>query len=181
MDGVADGGFHGFAHSFAESGVGVDGGFDVFPSGFESDGESEFGDHFGGIGADDMGAENFAVRFTDEDFDEAFAFADGAGFSASHEGEFSDFKFPSFFFGGPFGQADAGDLRMAVGATWENRDFFRFEVGDEHAFDRLKRFIASDMGEPWWPDDITGGKDSWDSGLVAIVGLEITAIGQPEF
>ena len=70
---------------------------------------------------------------------------------------------------------------MAVGAAWENGDFFRFEVGDEHAFDRLKRFIASDMGEPRWPDDIAGGEDSWDSGLVAVVGLEITAIGQPEF
>ena len=138
---------------------------------FHFDGESEFGDHFGGVGADDVGTEDFAVGFAEDDFHEAFAFADGKGFAAGHEGEFADFVFEAFFFGGAFGESDAGHLRFAVGAAREDGDFARGFAG-EHAFDGLDGFEAGDVGEPGGSDDVAGGVDAAERSFVFVVGLD---------
>ena len=123
MDGVAAGLLGGFVDGFAERGMRVDRGDEFFVGGFHLDGESELGDHFGGVGAKNVRAEDFAVGFAEEDFDKAFAFADGKRFAAGHEGEFSDFELEAFFFGGALGQADAGHLWFAVGAAGEDVHF----------------------------------------------------------
>ena len=51
MDGVAAGLFGGFVDGFAQRGVRVDRGDEFFMGGFHFDGESELGDHFGGVGS----------------------------------------------------------------------------------------------------------------------------------
>jgi len=171
MDGVAAGLFGGFVDGFTQSWVRVDGGNEFLVGGLHFDGESEFGDHFRGVGADDVGAEDFAVGFAEDDFHKAFAFADSERFAAGHEGEFADFVFQPLFLRGAFGHSDAGDLRLAVGATREDGDFARGFAG-EYAFDRLDGFEAGHVGEPRGPDDITRGVDAAQGGFVAIVGLD---------
>ena len=47
VDRVPGGDFGGFLHAFAQGRMGVDGGFDFVPGGFEGDGEAELGDHLG--------------------------------------------------------------------------------------------------------------------------------------
>ena len=111
------------------------------------------------------------MRFSEEDFDEAFAFTDGEGFTAGHEGEFADFEFEAFLLRGAFGQADAGYLRFAVGATGEDVHFaWRFT--GEHAFDRLDGLKAGHVGEPGGSDDVAGGVDAAQGGFVFVVRLD---------
>ena len=82
MDGVAGGDFDGFLDGFAQGGVGVDGGFNFLEGGLEVDGQAELGDHLGGVGADDVGAEDFAVGFTDDELHKTVGLADGGRTSA---------------------------------------------------------------------------------------------------
>ena len=125
MDGVAERLFGGLVHGLAERRVGVDGRNQFVVGGFHFDGQSKFGDHFGGVGAEDVRTEDLAVRFAEEDLDETFALANGKGFAAGQEGEFSDFVFEAFFLRGTFGQTDAGHLRLAVGAAGEDANLAR--------------------------------------------------------
>jgi len=57
--------------------MGVDGGFDFVPGGFEVHGEADFGDHLGAFAADDVRADDLTVRLAVEDLDEAFGLGGG--------------------------------------------------------------------------------------------------------
>ena len=138
---------------------------------FHLDGQAELGDHFGGVGTEDVGTEDFSVRFAENDFDEAFAFAHGEGFAAGHERKFADFVFEAFFFRRPFGQPDAGHLRFAVGAAREDIHF-AWGFAGEHTFYGLDGLEAGHVGEPRRPDDIAGGEDATHRSFVAVVGLD---------
>ena len=72
----------GFMHGFAQGRMRVDRRFDFLVRRFQRDGQAEFADHFRGFGADDVRAENFAVRFAEKDFHKAVNLADGAGLAA---------------------------------------------------------------------------------------------------
>ena len=133
-------------HGFAQGRMRVNRRFDFFVRRFERDGQAEFADHFRGFGADDVRAQNFAVRFAEKDFHKAVNLADGAGLAARRKRKFADLEFQSLFLRRAFGEADAGDLRLAIGATRKHGDFFR-RVIREHAFHRLNRFVAGDVRE----------------------------------
>ena len=59
--------------------MGVDGGFDFVPGGFEVHGEADLGDHLGAFAADDVGTDDFTVGFAIKNFDEAFGLGSGEG------------------------------------------------------------------------------------------------------
>ena len=166
-------GVGGFMDGLAQSGVRVDRRDDFLVGGLHGDREAELGDHLGGVGPDDMGTEDFAVLLADEELNESLALADGKGFAAGHEWEFADLEFEAFFLRGAFGEADTGDLRLAIGAAGEDGNFLGLGSG-EHSFDALDSFVAGDMCEPGWPNDVTGAVDAFDAGLVAVVGFEVT-------
>lgn len=172
MNRVALGGVGGLVDGFTEGRVGVNGARDLLVGRLHADGEAEFGDHLGGIRPDDMRAKDFAVFLAHDEFDEALAFAHGKGFAAGHEREFAHLEFDAFFLRCALGEADAGDLRLAVSAPWEEGDFFRRLAG-EHAFHALDGFVAGNMGEPRWSDDVSSGVDPFDAGFVAVVRLEV--------
>ena len=71
-------------------------------------------------GADDVRAEDLAVRLAEDDLHEAFGLADGAGLAAGHERELADLELEALFLRRALGEADAGDLRLAVGAAGED-------------------------------------------------------------
>lgn len=172
MDRVALGGVSSLVDGFTEGRVGVDGARDFLVGRLHADGEAEFGDHLGGIRPDDVCAEDFAVLLAHDEFDEALAFAHGESLAAGHEWEFAHLEFDALLLRGSLGKADAGHLGLAIGATREEGDFFRRLAG-EHAFHALDGFVAGDVGEPWWPDDVSGGIDPLDAGFVAVVGLDV--------
>ena len=53
-------------------------------------------------------------------------------------------------------------------------------AGKIESLDGLDGLVAGDVREPRGPDDVTRGVDSLDGGLVAVVGLDVAAIGESE-
>ena len=155
----------------------MDGGVDVVLGQLRSDGEAHLGDQFGGLVTDDVRSDDFAVWFPVDELHKAIGFSDRGSLAAGHEGEDSDLVFQAFFLGGAFCQADAGDLRMAVGAAGEGGDFFRLLAFVE-SFDALDRLVAGNVGEPRRPDDVAGGVNVLEAGLIVGVGRNVTAIRQ---
>ena len=82
-----------FVYCFAQCGVRVNRRFDLLKGSLEVDGQAKFGDQFGRFRADDMSAEDFAVWFANDQFDETFRFADSQGFSVGRKGKLADFIF----------------------------------------------------------------------------------------
>src|SRR5262249_39124384 len=140
--------------------MGVHGADDFFGGGFEAAGEGEFGDEFGGLVADDVGAEDFAAGEAADDLGEAVGGAGGDGLAQGGEGEGADGVVLVLdlaeLFEGLFGVADAGDLGVAVGAAGDDRVVDRDRLvghlgvlglpGD--ALDAEDGFFAGDVGEP---------------------------------
>src|SRR5687767_11127312 len=137
----------------------VDRGFDFLVCCLERDREPELRDYLGRFRSDNVCPDDLAVRFTNEKLHEAFAFADGAGLAARHEGELPNLELEALFLRRTFRQPDAGDLWVAVGAARERGDLLRLMPRFEHAFDGLDRFEAGNVREPRWSDDVSGAVD----------------------
>ena len=150
----------------------MDGGDEFLVGGLHRDRESQFGNHLGGIRSDDVGAKDFAMLLANEEFDEALALADRLGFAAGQEWKFSDFEFEALFLCRAFRESHACDLRLAIRAAWENRNFFRLGSG-EHSLHGLHGFVAGDVSEPRWPDDVSRAVDALHICLIVLIGLEV--------
>ena len=61
MNRMPRGHFGGFLDHLGQRRMGVDGGFDFVPGGFEVHGEADFGKHLGAFAADDLGTDDFTV------------------------------------------------------------------------------------------------------------------------
>jgi hypothetical protein len=155
--------------------VGVDGLVNILNRGLEADGEAVFGDEFGGVAADDMGAVDLARLGVGDDLYEAVAVGGSHGLAGSGEGELADLVVEFLLLGGLFGESGGGDLRLAVGAAWEAGDALRRAVA-EHAVDRVDRLESGDVGQPGRPDDVAGREDALDGALVVVVHLHVAAL-----
>ena len=159
-----------FVDGLAQGRMRVDGRDDFLVRRFERNGEAKFGDHLRRICANDVRAEDFAVRFADEEFNKSFAFADRQGLATGEERELANLILEPLFFRSTLGQTDAGDLRLAVGAA--GKDGHLLWLGhSEHPLDRLNRLEARHMRQPRRPDDISGSIDPLDVRLVIVVDL----------
>jgi hypothetical protein len=167
-----------FVDGLSKRRVGVDGGVDVVDGGFQGKGEAHFGDEVGGILANDVGSEDFAVFFAEEEFYEAFGLAAGLGFSEGLVREFPDLVFDAFFLEGAFGLSDGSNFRVAIGAAGELLDALDGVAFDEESFDTLHGFEAGGVGEPGRSGDITDGVNAVDGSLIAVVDLNPAAIGE---
>lgn len=87
MNGFVVGSHAGFLEGFTEGGVGMASSADVFSGCSVFHAEDAFSDHFSGIGADDVDAEDLVGFFVSEDFDDSFGFVVGPGTGVGHEGE----------------------------------------------------------------------------------------------
>jgi hypothetical protein len=105
------------ANRFGERGVRVDGLFHLFHRGLEVAPEDELGDQFGRVRADDMGAQDLGVFPVADDLEEALCVAMGEGPAVADPGELAHLNVESLLAGLGLGQADRGDLRMAVRAV----------------------------------------------------------------
>ena len=91
-----------FMDRFAQGRMRVDRRLDFLIGGFEGHRQAELRDHLRCLRPDDVRAENFAVRFADDQFHEPVCFADGTSFAAGAKGKFSDSEFLTRFLGGAF-------------------------------------------------------------------------------
>ncbi len=156
--------------------MGVDGQADLVGGRFQRHGQADFGDEFRRVGADDVRAEDFAVRLAQDQLHKALGVARSDRLAAGLVGEFPHFILESLFLCRLFGHADAGDLRLAVGAAGERGHLMRFLARDEKPLHRLDGLMRGDVREPRRPDDVARAVDALHRSLVAVVGLEIAAI-----
>ena len=90
----------GFVHRFAQSRMRVNRRFDFFVSRFQRHRQTKLGNHLGRFRPDDMRAENFAVRFADDQLNKTIGLADGARFATRAERKLSDLEFQTGLFRG---------------------------------------------------------------------------------
>jgi len=93
-------------------------------------------DHFSDFGADHVGPQKFAGLGVEDGFDEAVGFAQGNGLAVGDERITADLDLIALVLGRLFGEADAGDLRMAVGAAGDTQDVQRMGMQAGDVFDR---------------------------------------------
>ena len=102
---------------FGEGGVGMDGERHLFDGGFELHRYDALGDKLGGLRADDVDAEDFAVFGVGDDFNEAVVRVDDGCLGVTGEGELANLDLVALFLGLRLGEAYAADLGVAVGAA----------------------------------------------------------------
>lgn len=175
VNGLAVNGCGGLHEGLGEGGMGVDGVVNGFGSGLKFHSEGVFGNQFGSICADDVGTEDFTVFFGDENFDKSLAVVGGDGLAGGGKGEFADLVGNAVFLEGALGFANAGDLRLAVGASGKEVDLFRFSFAED-SLDSLNGLVGGNVGEPGGSNDVTGGEDPLDGGLVVFVDDEIVSV-----
>src|SRR5579885_2176115 len=89
---TAFGGHNGLADALAERGVRVDGLDDLIAGQLAAHGDGELADQVGGVGADDVRAQDFVV-FAQNDFGEALRLVAGDSFANGCPGETLDAQF----------------------------------------------------------------------------------------
>src|SRR5258708_7708060 len=110
-------GREGVAHRFPDGGMGVHHVHQIVDGAFKIEHRGGFGQNFGGQRADDVDAQNFAVFFVADNFDEPAVIAQNGGFAVAHERKFSDFHRAAGIARLLFSQANRANLRLAVGGV----------------------------------------------------------------
>src|SRR5579875_774040 len=113
-------GQHGLAQALAERWMRVDSLDDLVGRQFATHGHREFTDQIGGIGTNDMRAEDLAVS-ADDYFGEPFGFVYANGLAVRSPGEALDSGFGILLFRLRFGQADEGDFGEGVDRVGHDR------------------------------------------------------------
>ncbi len=165
-----------FVNCFVHGRVSVDGGDEFFAGCFKAASQGELSNEFGGRFAHDVCAQDFAPRQAADELAHAIGVLGRDSFAKRRERETSDrvvFVFDlAHGFEFALGEADTGDLRMAIGATGDDAVIHgvRFVVpllgAPADAFNAENCFFAGDVREPRWTDDIADGVDAGEIGLV---------------
>ena len=120
-----------------------------------------------------MGTDKLTMRLIEQEFHKPIGVSHRQRLAARLKRELADLELEALLLGGALGETDAGHLRMAIGASGEGALTGGGALA-EHALDGLDRLPASDVGEPWGADDVSGSIHAGDAGLVAIVDVEVT-------
>lgn len=168
VDGVATDGEGGFFHRFTECGVGVDGAAEVFGAAAIFHMADGGGDEFGAAFGDDLDAEEAVSCRVGDDFDKSVGGIGSDGASVGGKVEFSGFGFDLLFFGGGFGEADAGDFRLGIDDVGNDVVVYMTGLSGD-AFDAGDAFFFGFVGEHGSGDDIADGVDAGDVGLEVLV------------
>src|SRR5262245_25529638 len=171
MNDAPEGIEHAFVHGFRKRRVREDGVHQVFFGGFELHGDHETLDQFGHLGADHMRAEELAAVGSKNRLGETLVLAQRDGLAVADKGEAPDLDGAALLLGGLFGQTDAGDLRLAIGAA---RYFRLVERMRLQAFDGLHAYDAFVLGlvrEHGRSGHIADGVNSRHVGAAIAVGV----------
>ncbi len=124
-----------FHEHFAQRRVGMDVAGDLGRRDLHELGQAQLGQQFGDIRADQVGAQDFAVAGVGDDLDEADALVERLGLAVGHERELAHLDLVARGLGLCLGHAQAGNLRVTVGAARHElvafgRDGQRLRAGD---------------------------------------------------
>ncbi len=133
-------------------------------------------DELGHFGADHVRAEKFAGLGVEHDFDHALIFAERDRLAVADERKAADAHFPARGFRLRLGEADAGDLRMRIGAArnalLDHR--MRFLPGD--CFDANDALVRRLVRQPRRAGDISDCVEPGDIGFAVAIGDDVAAI-----
>ena len=175
MDRLAHRGAGGLHDGLGERGVRVHGVDDLLLGGLELLGHDEFGDQLGRLGADEVGAQEFAVLGVEDQLHEALGLVGGLGSAAGDERELADADLVPRLTRGLLGQADAGDARVGVGASGDDRIVDRALVPGE-GLDAGDRLMVGDVGQPRRADDVADGVEALEVRLEAVVAVDLDVV-----
>ena len=134
-------------------------GFHQFAGGgFELHRQAQFGEHFGGIIADQMGADELIKFVIKDQLHETLGMADRFGLARGNKLEAADLDLPAIGSGLLFGQADRGDLGLAVRAAGDLTVIDRGRMPDDMA-NRSFTLEARLVGEELFASHVADGVD----------------------
>ncbi len=145
--------------------MGVAGVGELLGGGAELEGEGGLGDELGGVGAEDVGADEAVALGVHDELDEAALFADAAGAGVGFEGELGGGIADAALLGFFFGEADGGDFGVGVGDVGDGEVVDGGAVaGEELGYGNA--FFGGFVGEHGAVDEVSNGED------VGLLGLE---------
>ena len=144
--------------------------------GLQGHSQAHFGDQFRGLRPDDVGAQNLPMRFSDENFHHPLGVPAGHGPATGPIREPADLELQLLLLRRGLGEANAGHLRLAVGAAWEGRHLFRLVLGVKNSVYRLNGLKGGHVGEPRRSDNVPRRKNSRHGGLVPRIRLHVPAV-----
>ena len=148
--------------------MGMDGEEQVVHRGLELKRHHRFGNHLRRQRADDVHAQEFAVLFFSDNFDEALMLADDGSLAVGRKREFIHSNLVSSFPRRPLGEPDRTDLRLAIGAARDAVLPHRRHLPPSHLSHRHDPFHRSGVSQLRQArHQITDGVDS---GLVRLHG-----------
>ena len=133
-------------------------------------------DQLGDFRADHMRAQQFASLGIKHGFDKTFCLTQSDCLAIAQEWEVTDFYLKARLFGLGFGHADAGDLRVAIGAAGDVQRVHSVRVGTSNRFSRDHTLMACLMRLPWRDGDVANRPQPWHIGAAHRVGFQEAAI-----
>src|ERR1700733_227805 len=150
----------------------------LFDSRLELDCSNGFGDDLRGSRADDVHAQNLAMLRIGDDFDEAIVRIEDRRLRVADEGEFSDFYLVALLFRLRLSKANAGNLRLAIGATWNVRTVDGLGVLACNSRSNHESRHAADVRQLGQAgDDVTDRVNAWLGRLHPFIRDDEAAIG----
>ena len=156
--------------------MGEDGVHQVFLGGFQRPADDIALDQLGHFGADHMRAQKLACPGVEDGLDQAFRLAQGDGLAIADEGEAAHLDVVACGFGLGLGQADAGDLRVAIGAAGDAIGFDGVRMAARDEFGHHDAFVAGLVGEPGCTCDVTDGIEPVHAGAAVGVCHDMGAV-----
>ncbi|PAV92830.1 hypothetical protein WR25_24902 [Diploscapter pachys] len=133
-------------------------------------------DQLGHFRADHVRTQQLAGLGVEHRLDEAFRLAQRDRLAVANEGELADLHVMARILGLRFGQADAGDLRAAVGAAGDVPRLERVRVLAGDLLDADDAFVARLMRQPGRAGDVADRVDALDVRPAVAVDLDVAAL-----
>ena len=109
-------------------------------------------------------------------FNHSFRLAQSNRLAVANEGKAADFKLEASLFCLGLGHADAGDLRMAIGAASNRAGLDRMRMAARDQLGHHHAFVAGLMRKPWRACDIANGVKPLDAGAAEFIGDDMGAV-----
>ena len=177
MNRVTESRMRSFAHGFSECWMSMNRPGQLIDCALEFQQWANLGDKFGGMGSNDMHAQDLIVFCFGDDLDETRRIVDHLGFADGAEGKLANLEFVPCVFGLRFRQSKACNLWIRIGAVWHLGIIDGFGCKPSDVLDGNDGFVTGCMSELWRARyDITNGIHAW------FIGLTVSAhMNKPAF
>src|SRR2546421_2833551 len=163
---------YGFGHGWVRMDAGAD-----FPGGrLEQLRQGGLRDQLRSVRRHDEDAQQLGGFLVADDLDEAFGFTQDDRLRVAPQREFADLDFETLVPGLFLGEAEAGNLRIAIGCARDAIVVERFRILTGDDLHDVLALVIGDMRQQEIADDIAGGVDIRVPGAVVLVGFDVALL-----